>query len=1084
MILYPLFYRRNGMRRINDLTHPLLHSITTFEFPFDTIFHYIGEGMADFGIPDTDPLFREYHKAIMVDHVLSLPTDANIGNPRHTSIQPSSLIRDYHRKNRRTRPLRSLSTTLRDRTSLVMVNYAFLPHLYRYTTNAFSNYYTWANIHSAVWDKANAIATETTRQQYIFVALPQLLPPLPYLLQGGKAPVRTVVTHMQDSNALSLFDIATWIGDHREHSVMNRLHKSSYDKLNLVFTNGGRWFVINLGIMDSWRQETMKEKAEEEAEGIVPVHHNGNTISATLLQRRFLRAIITLFEASTAGLTDVVVDAAAEKALDKGDETEEDDSKTHLDAELDDNPEDSDVIVSKRMEEPHVDMDAMSDTEKGKLLAPLPEDNGIDVERQKEMDRVQDLAAHEDLHELIQMSERLADEHLDANNTAAYVPTETKPEDGVYKAAAKMADLGVLSVAEYRRMVEMATRYKTLPDPTHKSATLAEGLVIDPKDLLPGSAALAPEIKGVTDPSLLNSSLKTLTSQYVEKVMHKDIMGAVVSMQAAGIAVYSYDIEKVHDVQDEYEIHTVRFVPVTGKPSTVRFRLPSVRPDGTYMVGGVRNIFRSQRIDVPIRKIAPDRVALTSYYSKMFVYRSERKANSYEDWILNYITRAGSDRNDDTVTHLMLSECFNPDLQVPRIYSILSKRFSKFTAEGIVFCIDWNEREAFFGKERIEAFDKKPYPKRHPGKITPIGLDKKNRLIGVGFDNVLYIVNNDDPADLEDMGTLEILLKMPLEKKPIEFVELGIFAKAIPLGFVLGAHLGLGTLLKLLSASPRWYSAGERYVVNENEFPLRFKDGTYVVSMDKKNHEFLLGGFLKYHRDLRRYSSKEFNKPDVYGTILERNGLGARFSREIELMFAMFIDPITLEILKEMGEPTDLVQLLLEASQMLETDDSPHPMDMRYMRDRGYERFAGAVYTEMVRAIRNYKSRAVTSMASVDLNPYAVWQSILQDPAGMPVQDRNPIQNLREKEVVVFAGNGGRSSRSMTGEARIFHKTALGVTSESTSDSSDVATVIFAPPDPNYKSVRGLTRTLDKKDGPSKLLSTSALLAPGSDIDD
>lgn len=1081
-----MFYRRNGMRRINELSHPLLHSITTFEFPYDTIFHYLGEGLIDYGIPDTDPLFKEYHKAIMVDHVLTLPEDATLGNPRHNSIQPMSLVRDYHRKNRRTRPLRTLSVTVRDRSALIMVNYAFLAHLYRYTQNAFSNYYAWSNIHAALWDKMNAIAAETSRQQYVFVPLPQVLPPLPYLLQGGKAPLRTVITHIQDDHALSLFDISTWVGDHREHAVMNRLHKDHYDKVNLIFTNAGRWTMINLGILDAWRQETMAELAEEEAEGVVPVHHNGNMVSATILQRRFLRAIINLFEASTAGVDNVVVDASAEKALGSDNETEIDDSKSHLDAELDDNPEDTDVVVSRRMEEPHIDTDALTPTEKGQLQAPLPENNGVDAERQKEMDRVEDLAAHEDLHELIRMSERLAEKNENLKTETVYSPTEYKPEDGVYKAATKMAELGMLSVSEYRRMVDMATRYKELPDPTHQHTTLGEALVIKPDDIKidPEASLIAPEIKGVTDPSLLHNSLNTFNTQYVKNVLHKDILNMVVSLQTSGVAIHSYDIEKVHDVQDEYEIHTVRLVPVTGKPSTVRFRLPTVHEDGTIVAGGTKYGFRTQRIDVPIRKIAPDRVALTSYYSKMFVYRSERKANSYEEWVLNFITRVGMDRNHDGITHLMLSDCFDPELHVPRIYSILSKRFSKFTAEGIEFCVDWKEREAFFGKERIDAFDKRPYPRRHPGKITPVGLDKKKRLIGVGFDNVFYAVNNDDPGDLEDIGTIETLLKMPIEKKPIEFVELGIFAKAIPLGFVLGAYLGLGTLFELLKASPRWYSAAERFVVNENEFPLRFKDGTYVVSMDKKQHEFLLGGFLKYHRDLRRYSSKEFNKPDVYGTILERNGLGARFSREIELMFSMFIDPITLGILKEMDEPTDLVLLLKKAATMLETDDSPHPMDMRYMRDRGYERFAGAVYTEMVRAIRNYKSRAITSMASVDLNPHAVWQSIMQDPACMPVQDRNPIQNLREKEVVIFSGNGGRNSRSMTGEARVFHKTALGVTSESTSDSSDVATVVFAPPDPNYINVRGLTRQFEKGDGPAKLLSTSALLAPGSDIDD
>lgn len=1074
------------MRRINELSHPLLHSITTFEFPMDSIFHYIGEGQTDYGIPDTDPLFKEFHKAIMVDHVLALPEDANQGHPRHNSIQPMSLVRDYHRKNRKTRPLRTLSVTVRDRSTLVMVNYAFLAHLYRYTRNAFSNYYSWANLHMAVWDKMNIVASETTRQQFVFVPLPQVLPPLPYLLQGGKAPLKTIISHMHDDNSLTLLDIATWIGDHREQAIMNHLHKDHYDKINLIFTNCGRWFMVNLGILDTWRKETMEELQADEANAIEPVHHNGNAIAATVLQRRFLRATISLFEASTAGVTDVVEEITPSSTGD--DETEVEDLSSSLDKEdsADTGSIDNDsVVVSTRMEEPHVDTGDLTQTELAKIQAPLAEDNGINAERQKEMDRVEDLSAHADLHELIQISERLSLKHEDADTADVYKATIQKPEDGVYKVADKMAGLGVLSVAEYRLIKEMATRYKTLPDPTHQNATLGEALVIDPESLKIDAkdSVILPAIKGVTDPSLLQSSLNAFQQRYVKQIMHKDILNMVVSTQAAGVAIHSYNIENVQDVQDDYEIHTVRLVPVTGKPSTIRFRLPTVHDDGTFVVGGVKYIYRSQRVDIPIRKISADRVALTSYYSKMFVYRSERKANSYEDWILNFISRVGLDRNNDLVTHISLTDCFDPELKVPRIYSILSKRFSKLTIGDIEFCLDQKMSTNFFGKDRLETFAKAEQSKKI-GTMTPIGLDKKNRLIVVGPDNAFYLAKKDNPQDLEDVGTIESLLQLPLEKKPVEFVELGIFAKAIPLGFVLGAYLGLNQLLKLLKIKPRWCNATERFVVGENEFPLRFKDGTYLVSMDNKQSEFLLGGYLKYHRDLRRYASKEFDKPDVYGSILERNGLGARFIREIDLMFSMFIDPITLEILKEMHEPTDLVNLLLKSSTMLETDDSPNPMDMGYMRDRGYERFAGSVYTEMVRAIRNYKSRAITSTASIDLNPHAVWQNIMQDPAGMPVQDRNPVQNLKEKEIVVYSGNGGRNARSMTGESRIFHKTALGVTSEATVDSSDVATVIFTPPDPNYISIRGLSRRLDKKDGPAKLLSTSALLAPGSDIDD
>jgi hypothetical protein len=55
---------------------------------------------------------------------------------------------------------------------------------------------------------------------------------------------------------------------------------------------------------------------------------------------------------------------------------------------------------------------------------------------------------------------------------------------------------------------------------------------------------------------------------------------------------------------------------------------------------------------LPIRKIAPDRVALTSYYGKTFVFRSEKKVNNYGWWLQNKITEIGLDTNDIRVVDL------------------------------------------------------------------------------------------------------------------------------------------------------------------------------------------------------------------------------------------------------------------------------------------------------------------------------------------------------------------------------------------------------------------------------------------------
>jgi hypothetical protein len=99
--------------------------------------------------------------------------------------------------------------------------------------------------------------------------------------------------------------------------------------------------------------------------------------------------------------------------------------------------------------------------------------------------------------------------------------------------------------------------------------------------------------------------------------------------------------------------------------------------------------------------------------------------------------------------------------------------------------------------------------------------------------------------------------------------------------------------------------------------------------------------------------------------------------------------------------------------------------------------------------------------------------------------DINPIQNLKEKEAVTYNGVGGRNSRTMTKHTRAYHVNDMGTISGDTVDSSDVAINTYTSADPQFTSLRGISRRFDmEKMGATPLLSTSALISVGSDHDD
>ena len=97
----------------------------------------------------------------------------------------------------------------------------------------------------------------------------------------------------------------------------------------------------------------------------------------------------------------------------------------------------------------------------------------------------------------------------------------------------------------------------------------------------------------------------------------------------------------------------------------------------------------------------------------------------------------------------------------------------------------------------------------------------------------------------------------------------------------------------------------------------------------------------------------------------------------------------------------------------------------------------------------------------MDVNPYAIWRSITTDPAVVVANEINPIQNLKETEAVTYGGNGGRSGTTMVKHTREYHVNDLGTMSEATVDSSDVGINVFLSANPNFTSVRGISRRLD-----------------------
>ena len=625
-IPYPLYYRKHGIRRAVQLVAPPLGDETTLSLPRDAVLHYLSEEESLYGIPQDQPLIRSIQRLIYVDSVTQLV--GTKGPPRPTRIPASTMIRQYHRLHRRTRKLINLEAALRDPRSLLVENYALLPHLYRYTKSFFSTYYKWVNIQETLWAKVEELTKITERQQFLLCRVPEVLPQLADLKRGERGMSRSALARFTDHDSLFLLEMWKWLGTDRESSVLGQLSKEALDRMNLLFVESGRWFVVNLGKLDAWRKPTQEEL--EEGDG------KGGSISAMAMQKRYLRLLMFLTEfRSDAGGNDEngvsgdseVIQKKAPAALGTTPTASEiPEAPKSEGSKLDPLPElglpnkkntavapteptpEAEATTSKVVIKPLTlkvnDPDSPGKTKRLVLKPGMDIDNlPIDpIEETPENIQAIDDAITKDLEALNHLQLGHAEENdgdgiPEVAEKPVYEPQERSLEAGVMKKADALADQGLLSGAEYRRFTALSEAYKKLPDPYGKDGSLKEHLTIPKSALVLEDHKDIPDNDGVFDKSMLKSRLFDFDKQYISEVMAKDISNVVMSLQNAGIAVSGYDVERQVDAMNDYTMHTVHLVPVRGKPSTIHFKIPTVREDGTFDVNNTRCIQRKQRGD-------------------------------------------------------------------------------------------------------------------------------------------------------------------------------------------------------------------------------------------------------------------------------------------------------------------------------------------------------------------------------------------------------------------------------------------------------------------------------------------------------
>lgn len=950
-MLYNEFYRKCGVLTIEKLKSPNFKELTDLVLPKESLLHFIPTDDTENGPDQNSPLYngRDSSHAWHIEELTLLE-----GRPRHRSSELRARLKSYHKRNRKIRQLRKFEQGVRDLNNLVTINYGLLPHLYRYSRTALSTWNEWKNLNRTVWDTVAKYTSDTLRNQFVEIVIPDVLPMFDDMVGLNKKPTLESLEPFRKNESMTVFYLWQYCtqGTHELDTILG----DNIKYVNLVFIRGGKFSLLNLGELQSWKREILDEDGEAKN---------------STMDKAFIRYLTAVQQLET------VVDTVEE------DFTEED-----------------------------LDLSTNVYTE---------------------------------------------------SRTAA---TEAK--------AKELMEAGAMSLPEYKRAVRIAESFKKIPATTGEG-TLEDQAKVSSEDLVIPEWK-APDLEGVIDKSMLKSSLKTMDAHYIEHVMEKDIAATVLNVQNAGIAVTNFKRENIVDAANKYDHYTIQLTPLGGKPSTVHVKIPTVGKDGKFMANGVKYHMAKQRGDLPIRKTKPAAVALTSYYGKIFVERSKKAVYDRSAWMRKKITDIGTDETQPEVTNLRQGLSNIKGIKVPPIYSGIGQGTLGFKCKSGEMSFEFQKREELYGDLTIKKLERR-------GHVICGKSGKKF----ITVDNAGMFHYQDLDGNIETIGSLSSLLGKELGREPNDMAVVKIFSTEIPVGVMLAYMMGFNKLLSVMKVRRliRTVPKGKRVEIEPGEATIVFKDETIIYPTDNPEVTMVLNGFYEYRNAIKTFNRDEFDKKSVYQPVLESRGIALRFIREMDLLQPLFIDPITDGILEERKEPRTFEGLLVKSVELLKDDRTPDETDTTYMRFKGYERMSGFIYKELIAAIRKQQAQPMSSQSRIEMNPKAVWMGIIKDATSKTVEELNPIHNLKEKELVTYSGDGGRSTVSMVASSRVYNKNDMGVISEATVDSGSVAVNTSTSANPNFTSVRGTVGTVDLNTvSAPELLSTSAILSPGACSDD
>lgn len=557
---------------------------------------------------------------------------------------------------------------------------------------------------------------------------------------------------------------------------------------------------------------------------------------------------------------------------------------------------------------------------------------------------------------------------------------------------------------------------------------------------------------------------------YNETLYKKDLTDTFTCLNDKSIPVFVKDI-KVEDTSNELnlkETYTVTLEDSNRVRHTVKVDMPLFIDDKFMYLGGNRKLIVKQLAMKPVVKTGPNSVQICTNYKKMFLRRYGQKISPKIEKLNKLLS------SDKKYTGLTFSRgnhhTENIKYKSSIEYDELSGLYDKITLPGC--------KLLFNQKEVNQELDKL--------KIT-----LKDDELCIGFKGTKPIIMNLDTHSVDGKDIVDIIL----EHAPKQFVEdfdvtsvgkkfmytrVKVMRREIPLALLVCFYEGISTVLK--KANIKHYFSDTRPRVNKDiEGVVEFSDGYLIYDKYPFENSLIMNAFESIPTKAFSYADLDSRDAylDIFDALFGARSLGSYLLNYYDFM----IDPITKEVLQDLGYPTEIVDLILFANKLLVDNASTKEYDMNIYRVRSNEIINVYLYNAIADAYTTYKQTSNNkNPIKISVPQDVVLKQILTAQTVEDYSILNPIVELEKSRAITPKGPSGLNvDRAYTEEKRSYDKSMLGIIAVSTSPDAGVGVMRQMSLEPNIRGPRGYIDI--KKDNLDELkdvnlFSPAELLSP------